>query len=131
MQKYKKQFLATALCLIPFLLLFVNLAPASAASGWQVGYNLARDNSQLPENELRVVIFAFLQWLLLAFTFISVIAFVIAGIMFLTSGSNPQQAEQAKKYVFYAIIGVAVGISGYVILGFVDVLMGGEVQIQG
>ncbi len=102
--------------------------PASAS--WGVGLNLARDNSNLPENRAESVIFTFLNWLLLIFTLISVIAFVIAGMMFLTSGGNTQQAEKAKNYVTYAIIGIAVSLSGYVIISFIASTMGGTVQTQ-
>lgn len=130
MKKNTKIIISTFFCATFFLLLFAQVAPAEAGAGWQVGYNLARDDSQLPENNVRTVIFAVLQWLLLIFTFICVGAFVVAGIMFLTAGGNPQQAEAAKNYVKYAIIGVAVGLSGYVVIAFVDTTMGGQVQTQ-
>lgn len=128
MKKNTKIIISILFCATFFLLLFAQIAPTEAATGWKTGYNLARDNSQLPENNLRTVIFAILQWLLLIFTFISVGAFVVAGVMFLTSGGNTQQVDTAKNYVKYSIFGVAIGLSGYVIITFIDIIMKGEVQ---
>ena len=131
MRKITKTILATMVCFLPLFLFLVQIPSASAAAGWQVGYNLARDGSALPENQVQVVVFVLLQWLLLIFTFICVIAFVLAGMMFLTTGGDAQQAATAKKYVQYAMIGVAVGISGYVVITFVSTLMSGLVQTEG
>jgi cytochrome bd-type quinol oxidase subunit 2 len=108
--------------------LFVSVGVHNVSADWLEGYNLARDSSNLPENYADSVILTILQWLLLIFTFLCVIAFVVAGIMFLTAGSNPPLAEQAKKAVMYSIIGVAVGLSGYVIIALIDSFMQGVVQ---
>lgn len=123
----KKLAFVTALFIS--IIAFTVVTPIKNVSGdWGTGYNMARDSSNLPENYAEDVVFTFLQWLLLIFTFLCVIAFVIAGIMFLTAGSNPQLAEQAKKAVLYAIIGIAVGLSGYVIVAFIDSTLSGTVQ---
>lgn len=128
MTKNTKKKLALSLCCLPLFLFFASAIPALAASPWAEGINLARDNSGLPETRLDDVIFTVLRWLLSIFTFLAVIAFVVAGIMFLTSGGNSSQTEAAKNYVKYAIIGVAVGLSGYVILNFIDYTLLGWVQ---
>jgi len=130
MKNYVKKILAITVCMLPLAFLLLQVPPASATAGWQLGYNLARDRSQLPEQQLEVVIFAILAWLLTIFTFISVIAFTVAGIMFLTSGGDAQQTEQAKKYVKYSIIGITVGLSGYVIIKLIDTFLAGMVQTQ-
>lgn len=109
-----------------FLLMSPNIQNVHA--GWNDGYNLARDSSNLPENYVRSVVLTVLLWLLLIFTFLCVIAFVVAGIMFLMAGSNPPMAEQAKNAVKFSIIGVVVGISGYVIITLIDSFMRGVVQ---
>jgi len=109
-----------------FLLVSPNIQNVHA--DWTEGYNFARDSSNLPENYVRSVVLTVLLWLLLIFTFLCVIAFVVAGMMFLMAGSNPQLAEQAKNAVKFSIIGVAVGISGYVIITLIDSFMRGDVQ---
>ena len=108
--------------------LFASVSVQNVQADWPTGYNFARDSSNLPENYVETVILTILLWLLLIFTFLCVIAFVIAGIMFLTAGSNPPLAERAKRAVMYSIIGIAVGISGYVIIRLIDDFMRGRVQ---
>ncbi len=68
-----------------------------------------------------------LNWLLSIFTFIAVISFIITGIMFIFSGSNPELKTQAKSGLVYSIIGIAIGISGWIILGTIANLMGGSI----
>lgn len=106
----------------------IALPAKQASADWLTGYDMARDSSNLPENYGESVVLTVLQWLLLVFTFLCVIAFVIAGIMFLTAGSNPALAEQAKKAVMYAIIGIAVGLSGYIAIALIDSTLRGTVQ---
>ncbi len=130
MEKNTKKILSVAFCLLSLFLFLLQAVPVSASNPWSNGLNLARNNSGLPENQAEDVIFTFLNWLLLIFTFISVIAFIIAGIMFLTAGGNTQQADSARNYVKYAIIGIAVGLSGYTIISFVASTMAGTVQTQ-
>jgi H+/Cl- antiporter ClcA len=128
MTKKTKKNLALSLCFLPLFLFFAGASPIFAADPWEAGLNLARDNSGLPETSLDDVILTVLKWLLLIFTFIAVIAFIVAGLMFLTSGGNSTQTENAKNYVKYAIIGIAVGLSGYVILNVIDSTLRGVVQ---
>jgi hypothetical protein len=114
--------------LISMGFLFSAVSVQNVHADWLEGYNFARDSSNLPENYVESVVFTILMWLLLIFTFLCVIAFVVAGIMFLTAGSNPPLAERAKKAVLYSIIGIAVGLSGYVIIALIDSFMRGVVQ---
>lgn len=44
------------------------------------------------------------------------IMFIIAGYNFLMSGGNPKQLERAKNTLTYAIIGVVIIVSAYLIL---------------
>jgi hypothetical protein len=66
-------------------------------------------------------------WLLLIFTYIAVIGFVISGIMYITAGGSGR-AEEAKKWMVYSIIGTAVGISGYVIIRLISDTVEGVVN---
>jgi hypothetical protein len=54
---------------------------------------------------------------------LGVIAFVIAGIMYLLSAGKPELAEQAKRYLFYSIIGLSVAIGALVIIFTVQNLL--------
>ncbi len=108
-----------------FFSFFFVFLPISSAD-WLEGIDFAKE-SELPGSTSDVyvedVILTLLLWLLYIFTFLSVMAFVIGGIMFLTAGSNTNAAEKAKGMVKYSIIGIVIGLSGYIILNFIDELL--------
>ncbi len=55
------------------------------------------------------------------------IMFIISGYNFLMSGGNPKQLEQAKNTLTYAIIGVVVIVSAYLILLIIGQFTGVDV----
>jgi len=80
----------------------------------------------LPQgSDLKTVVENFMKWLLMIFGFLAIIAFIISGIMYLTSGGDKERAETAKKAMNYAIIGVVVGLAGYVIIQAVENMLKG------
>ena len=50
---------------------------------------------------------------------IAVIMIVIAGIQYVTSGGNADQASRAKNTIIYAVVGIIVAVMAYAIVGFV------------
>lgn len=56
-----------------------------------------------------------MNWLLGIFGFISVIAFVISGMQYLTAAGDDDMISTAKRNMKYSIIGVIVALSGFVI----------------
>lgn len=105
--------------LFPSLLLTI---PFFVKAGWGEGL-VAVGNFGLPVAYVDEIIENTLLWILGMFTFLCVIAFIIYGIMFLMAGGSQVAQEKAKKGVMYAIIGIAVGISGYIIINFIDELL--------
>jgi hypothetical protein len=65
-------------------------------------------------------------WLMGLFTIFAVIAFVISGIQYLTSAGDSEQIETAKRNAKYALLGVVIGLSGFVILQAVAVALSGS-----
>ena len=61
-----------------------------------------------------------MQWLLFIVAFVAVIAFVIAGILYLTSAGNEDRMQSAKNAMIAGIIGVIVALLGLVILFAAD-----------
>jgi len=57
------------------------------------------------------------------FAFFGVVGFTISGIMYLVSTGNEEMITKAKKYMLYSIIGVVVGLSGWVIIQAADALL--------
>jgi phosphoglycerol transferase MdoB-like AlkP superfamily enzyme len=74
----------------------------------------------LPGASIYNIVSNLLYWLLAIFGFISVIGFVIAGIMYLTSAGDETKAESAKRAMKYSILGIVVGLSGLVIIRAVE-----------
>ena len=65
------------------------------------------------------------SWLLGIFSTIAIMAFVISGIQYLTSAGSEEQIETAKKNALPALLGVAVGLSGFVIMQAISAALGG------
>jgi exosortase/archaeosortase len=55
------------------------------------------------------------------------LVFIIAGFQFITAGGNPKQLELAKNTLTYAIIGIVVIVSAYLILRIIQELTGVDV----
>lgn len=96
--------------------------PPACSTPWECGLANA-GSAGLPEGSIYNIISASLSWLLAILGFIAIIAFVISGILYLTSAGNEGQAEQAKNAMKYAIIGVIVSLIGYVVVQAVDTFL--------
>jgi hypothetical protein len=62
------------------------------------------------------VIYSAMQWALSILAAISIVGFVIAGILYLLSGGDDARMKTAKSAMVASIIGVIVGIVGLVIM---------------
>lgn len=78
-----------------------------------------------PSNGIAGVLAGFMNWLLLIFSTIGIIAFVISGIQYLTAAGDESQAETAKKNMKFAMIGVLVGLSAYLIIDAIRCMLVG------
>lgn len=80
----------------------------------------------LPNTTFQAIFTNFLKWLLLIFGFLAIISFVITGIMYITSAGERERSENAKKQMYWSIIGVIVALSSYVILKAINTWFGGS-----
>lgn len=67
-----------------------------------------------------------LNWLLYIMAAAATLAFVIAGFRYLLSAGDEKQAESAKNTAKYAAIGLAVALSGLVIIRTIGALVSGD-----
>lgn len=74
----------------------------------------------LAESTVQEVVTNLLEWLLGIFGFLGIIAFVIAGIFYLTAAGDPEQEKKAKNAMKMGILGVIVGLSGFVLIQAID-----------
>jgi len=79
----------------------------------------------LPTGTITNIVTSFMKWALALLGVFAIIAFVIAGIMYLISAGNENMQEKAKKAMIYAIVGVIVGLIGYVMVQAVESWLGG------
>ncbi|QQS61718.1 MAG: TrbC/VirB2 family protein [Candidatus Moraniibacteriota bacterium] len=114
MEKNQKKSLMTFLPGIILLgITFVSSHALALTSGWNkgnyTGYGLS-------SKTIAETIQNLMLWLLYILGMIAIIAFVISGIMYLTSGGDEKQTESAKRYMIGSIIGVVIALSGVIIL---------------
>lgn len=66
------------------------------------------------------VLIAFMTWLFYLVGFLAVIAFIVAGLLYITSAGDTDQAERGKKGIIYAIIGIITALIGLIIINTVE-----------
>lgn len=59
------------------------------------------------------------------FTIVALICFVVAAILFLTAGGEPEKIKTARSAFIWGIAGVAVGILAFTIITFVTGIING------
>lgn len=69
-----------------------------------------------PQGGIAKIIRNLLTWLLGIVGVIAIIGFVISGIQYLISAGNEDQMQSAKRNMLYAIVGVIVVLSSFVII---------------
>ena len=74
------------------------------------------DNTGLSSASIQTILTNVGSWLMGIFAILAIIAFVISGIQYLTSTGDTEQIEKAKNSAMYALIGVIIGLSGFVII---------------
>ena len=111
-----------------FGLAFFLCAPVLTWAQWQ-GVNGADDENSLasttglPGGTFEDVVNSFMLWIIALIGFISIIALVISGIMYLTSAGNDKQISTAKTAMTWSIVGIIVALSGYIIINTIDFLL--------
>ncbi len=115
---YRKCFfvlLGAALVFVPGISL-AGVAP-TIGGGWSTGQaNVAASNLPYSVNGVYGIISNTLSWLLAVLGFIAVMGFVISGIQYLLAAGDEGMAERAKNAMKYSLIGVIVGLMGYVVI---------------
>ncbi len=57
---------------------------------------------------------------------LSLVTFVYAGFLFLISSGNPEQIKKAKQIIVYAVLGILLSMSIYILLSFVIKVLEGN-----
>ena len=130
MKKIIKQLAAVAV--VPVVGATIGLN--SATAGAQVdeinkGIDAIGGSSSTATLQVDDIVLAVVNWLLFAVGVISVIMLIVGGIKYATSAGDSNKVTSAKNTIMYAIIGLAVAVLAFAIVGFVtNTLNGGTVQ---
>ena len=73
-----------------------------------------------PTGGVKGILSGFMNWLLIVFGSIAIIAFVVSGSQYLTAAGDEKGLETAKRNMTYSIIGVIVALSAYVIIQAIE-----------
>ncbi len=95
-------------------------------SNWFMGVEIVNQTSGLSDEQVYDIIVALMKWLLALIGFLAVIAFVIAGVLYLTSAGSEDQVARAKRMTMYGFIGTVIALAGAVIIMAVDKMLKGQ-----
>lgn len=102
-----------------------------SAAAFDTGLDKAQGSAGLPSTAAQGGVVGFLStilnWLLGILGVVALIAFVIAGFMYIFSAGDEEKAEKAKNTMLYAIIGVVVALIGYIIIKVIQGFLNGNV----
>lgn len=98
----------------------------TSASGGTGSYNWPSTNLPDPAGGLKQIAENFLKWILGIFGILALISFVISGIQYLVAAGDDEGMKTAKKNMTYSILGVIVGLAGFVIVQAVETALKGS-----
>jgi hypothetical protein len=87
--------------------------PATLDTNWTNEMDFL-GNTSLPTASAMDIITGILNWLLIAMGIVSLIGFIVSGLLYFSSAGNDKRMEKAKSAMVACIIGVIVGLSGFV-----------------
>ena len=73
--------------------------------------------------QMLAILHNFINWLFTIFLIISVIFLIIAAFTFITAEGDPEKVTKAKKFVLYALIGVAVAVGAHGLVALVRLMV--------
>lgn len=96
----------------------------SGSGAWGQGLTTANKSANLPDAEIESVAENILTYTLSLFILFGVLFFVITGLKYIIAGSTGT-AEKSKLGIQHLIIGITIGLSGYIIIKFINYILGG------
>ena len=97
-----------------------NTPTASTCSGETIGGICFPTDTGLPDTPIANILSNLFSWIMGLFSALCVMAFVISGIQYLTSAGDMELIKKAKNNAQWSIVGVLVGLSGFVIVKAIE-----------
>lgn len=83
-------------------------------------------NTGLSDAPVYLILSNLFSWLMGLFTTLAVLAFVLSGIQYFMSSGDESMAETAKENAKNAIVGIIVGLSGFIIIKAITIALSGQ-----
>lgn len=83
----------------------------------------------LSEKSVVEIITNFISWILGIFGFVAILGFIVSGLQYLFATGDEGMAETAKRNMKYAVIGVIVALSGWIVIQAVDAFLSASAWI--
>lgn len=80
-----------------------------------MGQSWAPD-ADVPDAPIMDIVRNFMKWLLIIVGLLGVIAFAIAGVLYLTAAGDEDRVKSAKRAMIMAIVGIIVAMLGLVVM---------------
>lgn len=77
----------------------------------------------LPMTSAYGILYNLVSWLLSIFGFLGILGFIVSGIMYIMAAGDDDMIERAKTTMWYSIVGIIVGLVGYIIIVAIDGLL--------
>jgi len=82
-----------------------------------------------PAGGIKQILTTFLMWLLGIFGILALISFVISGSMYLLAAGSDDMVKRAKATMEFSIIGVIVGLSGFILIRAIDAALNASANL--
>jgi hypothetical protein len=79
-----------------------------------------------PQGGILQILGNLFSWLMALFSIFAIVAFVISGIQYLLSAGDEDLAKSAKKNANNAILGIVIGLSGFIIIKAISAALAGQ-----
>ena len=83
-------------------------------------------NTGLSNAPISTILANLFSWLMGLFTTLAIVAFVISGIQYVTAAGSQDQMETGKRNATYALLGIIIGLSGFVIIQAIAAALSGQ-----
>lgn len=101
-------------------LVFILCAPQALA---QLNTIENLEDYGLPAGTLSDLLARILEWVTASIGIVALVVLVWGGVRYMTAGGNEERAAQAKKFMTYAVVGVAFSIGSLIVIRFIaDIL---------
>lgn len=122
------KILSAILSQIPLSLLLHGKVRAQFTTPWAEGTCVIDDVATI--QGIECLVGNILNIAISAIGLAAAVMFVVGSFLLLTSGGNPKGTDAAKKTISYAIMGLIVALSAWIILNFVSVFTGNTSILQ-